>query len=216
VVNNAESYIAACCAGLGLIQVPLFDVQHLLERGDLVEVMAAYRLSAHDRLGALPEPASALSSARRFHRLVYHVDGAIPEGLSHPVPWGSLAFKVKRGEAVAISATVPSNFPCLSVYVDSNIHSVSTPLLAYRSRMATRPMANQRLSSFMKFLVPRKVLFGLFAFAAMGSASATPMKTSTPVFAPEATAVKPPVHAADNPWPTLPVWPASIRAAACP
>ncbi|MBH8614205.1 LysR family transcriptional regulator [Pseudomonas mohnii] len=43
VVNNAESYIAACCAGLGLIQVPLFDVQHLLERGDLVEVMAAYR-----------------------------------------------------------------------------------------------------------------------------------------------------------------------------
>lgn len=55
----------------------------------------------------------------------------------------------------------------------------------------------------MKFLVPRKVLFGLFAFAVMGSASATPMKTSTPVFAPEATAVKPPVHAADNPWPTL-------------
>ncbi len=43
VVNNAESYIAACCAGLGLIQVPLFDVQHLLERGDLVEVVAAYR-----------------------------------------------------------------------------------------------------------------------------------------------------------------------------
>ena len=43
VVNNAESYIAACCAGLGLIQVPLFDVQHLLERGDLVDVMAAYR-----------------------------------------------------------------------------------------------------------------------------------------------------------------------------
>lgn len=55
----------------------------------------------------------------------------------------------------------------------------------------------------MKFLVPRKVLFGLFAFAAMGSASATPMKTSTPVFAPEAAAVKAPVHAADNPWPTL-------------
>ncbi|WP_191487231.1 LysR family transcriptional regulator [Pseudomonas sp. FEN] len=43
VVNNAESYIAACCAGLGLIQVPLFDVQHLLDCGDLVEVLAAYR-----------------------------------------------------------------------------------------------------------------------------------------------------------------------------
>ncbi len=33
VVNNAESYIAACLAGLGLIQIPRFDVQHLLERG---------------------------------------------------------------------------------------------------------------------------------------------------------------------------------------
>ena len=43
VVNNAESYIAGCCAGLGLIQVPLFDVQHLLDSGELVEVMAAYR-----------------------------------------------------------------------------------------------------------------------------------------------------------------------------
>ncbi|CAI8787364.1 LysR substrate-binding domain-containing protein [Pseudomonas zeae] len=43
VVNNAESYIAACCAGLGLIQVPLFDVQHLLDSGELVEVLAAYR-----------------------------------------------------------------------------------------------------------------------------------------------------------------------------
>ena len=55
----------------------------------------------------------------------------------------------------------------------------------------------------MKFLVPRKVLFGLFAFAAMGSASATQMKTSTPVFAPEVAAVKAPVQAADTPWPTL-------------
>ncbi|SCW99540.1 MULTISPECIES: LysR family transcriptional regulator [unclassified Pseudomonas] len=43
VVNNAESYIAACCTGLGLIQVPLFDVQHLLDSGELVEVLAAYR-----------------------------------------------------------------------------------------------------------------------------------------------------------------------------
>jgi DNA-binding transcriptional LysR family regulator len=43
IVNNAESYIASCRAGLGLIQVPLFDVQHLLDDGVLVEVMAAYR-----------------------------------------------------------------------------------------------------------------------------------------------------------------------------
>ncbi|MFP3494599.1 LysR family transcriptional regulator [Pseudomonas sp. SIMBA_059] len=43
VVNSAESYIAACRTGLGLIQVPLFDVQHLLDSGELVEVLAAYR-----------------------------------------------------------------------------------------------------------------------------------------------------------------------------
>lgn len=43
VVNNAESYIACCQAGLGLIQVPRFDVQHLLDSGELVEVMPAFR-----------------------------------------------------------------------------------------------------------------------------------------------------------------------------
>ncbi len=55
----------------------------------------------------------------------------------------------------------------------------------------------------MKFYVPRMVLLGLFAFAAVGSASATPMKTSNPVFATEVPAVQAPVRAADNPWPTL-------------
>jgi DNA-binding transcriptional LysR family regulator len=43
VVSNVESYIAASCAGLGLIQVPLFDVHHLLDSGELVEVLAAHR-----------------------------------------------------------------------------------------------------------------------------------------------------------------------------
>ncbi|NVZ70082.1 LysR family transcriptional regulator [Pseudomonas costantinii] len=43
VVNNAENYIACCCAGLGLIQVPRFDVQHLINAGALVEVMPRYR-----------------------------------------------------------------------------------------------------------------------------------------------------------------------------
>ncbi len=46
VVNNAESYIACCVAGLGLIQIPSFDVQHLLKRGDLVEVMSEFRAAA--------------------------------------------------------------------------------------------------------------------------------------------------------------------------
>lgn len=44
VVNNAESYIACCLRrGLGLIQIPRFDVQDLLEAGELVEVMPAHR-----------------------------------------------------------------------------------------------------------------------------------------------------------------------------
>lgn len=46
VVNNAESYIAGCRAGTGLIQIPRFDVQHLLDRGELVEVMPAHRAAS--------------------------------------------------------------------------------------------------------------------------------------------------------------------------
>lgn len=57
VVNNAESYIACCRAGLGLIQIPRFDVQHLLDAGALVEVMPAYR--------AAPMPVSLLYPHRR-------------------------------------------------------------------------------------------------------------------------------------------------------
>lgn len=43
IVNNAESYIACCVSGMGLIQVPRFDVQHLLDRGELVEVLPQFR-----------------------------------------------------------------------------------------------------------------------------------------------------------------------------
>lgn len=46
VVNNAESYIASCRAGVGLIQIPRFDVQQLLDRGELVEVMPAHRAAS--------------------------------------------------------------------------------------------------------------------------------------------------------------------------
>ncbi|WP_430389989.1 LysR family transcriptional regulator [Dyella sp. 20L07] len=38
-VNNAEAYIACCLAGLGLIQIPAYDVQHHLDLNELVEVM---------------------------------------------------------------------------------------------------------------------------------------------------------------------------------
>ena len=39
VVNNAETYIACCLAGSGLIQIPAFDVREHLQRGELVEVL---------------------------------------------------------------------------------------------------------------------------------------------------------------------------------
>lgn len=42
-VNNVESYIACALAGLGLIQVPAYDVATYLERGELKEVLADYR-----------------------------------------------------------------------------------------------------------------------------------------------------------------------------
>jgi len=55
----------------------------------------------------------------------------------------------------------------------------------------------------MNLHVPRMVLFGLFAFAAVGSASATQMKTATPDLATEVPAVQVPAKAAGNPWPEL-------------
>lgn len=57
VVNNAESYIACCRAGLGLIQIPRYDVQHLLDTGELAEVLPAHR--------AAPMPVALLYPHRR-------------------------------------------------------------------------------------------------------------------------------------------------------
>lgn len=42
-VNSAEAYIACCLAGLGLIQIPAYDVRIHLEAGELVEVMPDHR-----------------------------------------------------------------------------------------------------------------------------------------------------------------------------
>lgn len=41
-VNDAETYIACCLAGLGLIQIPAYDVQMHVRSGELVEVMMDY------------------------------------------------------------------------------------------------------------------------------------------------------------------------------
>ncbi|BCH21035.1 LysR family transcriptional regulator [Mesorhizobium sp. L-8-3] len=45
-VNSAEAYIACCLAGLGLIQIPAYDVRRHLEAGELVEVMPAWRAAS--------------------------------------------------------------------------------------------------------------------------------------------------------------------------
>lgn len=42
-VNSAEAYIAYCLAGLGLIQIPAYDVQAHIDAGELVEVLPDFR-----------------------------------------------------------------------------------------------------------------------------------------------------------------------------
>lgn len=42
-VNSAEAYIACCLAGLGLIQIPAYDVRRHIAAGDLIEVMPDHR-----------------------------------------------------------------------------------------------------------------------------------------------------------------------------
>lgn len=42
-VNSAEAYIACCLAGLGMIQIPAYDVRSYLDTGDLVEIMPEHR-----------------------------------------------------------------------------------------------------------------------------------------------------------------------------
>lgn len=56
-VNSAEAYIAGCLAGLGLIQIPAYDVQHHLETAELIEVMPDHR--------AEPMPMALLYPHRR-------------------------------------------------------------------------------------------------------------------------------------------------------
>ena len=41
-VNSAEAYIACCIAGLGMIQIPAYDVRAELAAGSLLEVMPAF------------------------------------------------------------------------------------------------------------------------------------------------------------------------------
>src|SRR5690606_35108992 len=42
-VNNVEGYLAAALAGMGLIQIPAFDVRDSLESEELIEVLPQFR-----------------------------------------------------------------------------------------------------------------------------------------------------------------------------
>ncbi len=58
-VNNVENYIAGAVAGLGLIQIPRFDVEHLLASGELTEIMPQFRPA--------PMPIAIVYPHRRQH-----------------------------------------------------------------------------------------------------------------------------------------------------
>nr|WP_255673759.1 LysR family transcriptional regulator [Komagataeibacter sp. FNDCF1] len=67
-VNSAEALVACCLAGLGLIQVPAYDVRHHIQAGELVEVMPRWR--------AEPLPMTLLYPHRKHlsHRLQVFAD----------------------------------------------------------------------------------------------------------------------------------------------
>lgn len=57
IVNSTETYLAACLAGLGIIQIPAFGAQEFIRSGHLVELLPDYR--------AAPMPVSLLYPQRR-------------------------------------------------------------------------------------------------------------------------------------------------------
>jgi DNA-binding transcriptional LysR family regulator len=72
IVNGAEAYIACALAGLGLIQIPAYDVREHLAAGTLVEVMPAHR--------AAPLPMTLLYPHRRHlsRRLQAFIEWIVP------------------------------------------------------------------------------------------------------------------------------------------
>jgi len=72
IVNNAEAYIACALAGLGMIQIPAYDVREPMATGALVEVLPAHR--------APPLPMTLLYPQRRqlSRRLQIFIDWVVP------------------------------------------------------------------------------------------------------------------------------------------
>lgn len=63
-VNNVEAYIACCLSGVGLIQIPAYDVQAHLRAGELVEVLPLYRAASMPMTLLYPHRQHL---SRRFH-----------------------------------------------------------------------------------------------------------------------------------------------------
>jgi DNA-binding transcriptional LysR family regulator len=81
VVNNAEAYVAACVAGLGLIQSPITGLRALIAEGALVEVMPQHR--------AEPMPVTLLYPQRRNlpHRVAVFMDWLEATLRPHLIDW---------------------------------------------------------------------------------------------------------------------------------
>lgn len=77
-VNSAEAYIACCLAGLGLIQIPAYDVKTHLAAKELLQVMPAFR--------AAPMPMTLLYPhrqhlSRRLHVFVEWLENLLQKEL---------------------------------------------------------------------------------------------------------------------------------------
>ena len=68
-VNNAESYIACCLSGLGLIQIPAYDVREHLQRGELREVLPQWRAEAMPAYAPVSAPAASVAAGQGIRRL---------------------------------------------------------------------------------------------------------------------------------------------------
>lgn len=80
--NNAETYIACALAGLGLIQIPLYDVREHLAAGELVEVLPDAR--------AEPLPVHLVyphrrNLSRRMQTFAGWLEALLAESLDKPV-----------------------------------------------------------------------------------------------------------------------------------
>lgn len=72
-VNSAEAYIACALAGLGLIQIPAYDVRHHIASGELVDVLPRHR--------AAPMPMTLLYPNRQHLSRRFQVFAEWLEGL---------------------------------------------------------------------------------------------------------------------------------------